>query len=95
MCEEYKYSIQFQYLKNGESRPEDLIQDDDLYFNENEYPFIPNVGDSVCYQIQGKTECRKVLSKHFTYWPNEKQSISVNIVVTDIDTDDMAKRLKE
>ena len=95
MDETYKYSIQFQYLKNGESRPEDLTQDDDLHFNENEYPFIPNIGDSVCYKIQGKTECRKVLSKHFTYWPNDKQSISVNIVVTDIDADDMAKRLKE
>ena len=95
MDEVYKYSVQFQYFKSGASRPEDLIQDDDLYFNENEYPFIPNVGDSVCYQIQGKTECRKVLSKHFTYWQNEKQSISVNIVVTDIDADDMATRLKE
>ena len=95
MNEAYKYSVQCQYLKSSESRPEDLIQDDDLYFNENEYPFIPNVGDSVCYKIQGKTACKKVLSKHFTYWSNDKQSISVNIVVTDIDADDMAKRLKE
>ncbi len=47
------------------------------------------------YTIISQTECRKVLSKHFTYWSNDKQSISVNIVVTDIDADDMAKRLKE
>ncbi len=40
MNEPYKYSVQFQYLKDGENRPEGLIQDDDLYFNENEYPFI-------------------------------------------------------
>ena len=95
MEKEYKYIVQFQYLKNGEKKPEDLIQDDDLSFTENEYPFIPNVGDSVCYKIQGITECRKVLSKHFTYWSNDKKTISVNIVVTDIESDDMDKRLKE
>ena len=95
MNKEYKYSVQFQYLKNGKKRPEDEIQDENLYFSENEYPFIPNVGDSISYTINGKTECRKVLSKHFTYWTNNKQSISVNIVVEDIDGDDMAKRLKE
>jgi len=95
MTEEYKYAIQFQYLKDGADRPEDTIQDDELYFNENEYPFIPNVGDSVNYKINGKMICRKVLTKHFIYWSNDKHPISVNIVVTDIDADDMGKRLKE
>lgn len=90
-----KYSIQFQYMGKGDSRPEDCGQDEELNF-EDEYPPIPDVGDSVSYQYDEKTVCRKVLTRHFSYIKtNASQYVFVNIVVTDIDDDEMSRRIKE
>ena len=90
-----KYSIQFQYKGKDDHRPEDCGQDEELSF-EGEYPPIPNVGDSVCYQYGDETVCRKVLTRHFTYFnAGNTQFTLVNIVVTDMEEGEMAQRLKE
>ncbi len=86
-----KYKIEFQYKARGSSRPEDVVQDEAIGFEQGEFVPIPDVGDSVEYKYGGKEEAFKVVSRHFTYVNNW---CVVNIVVMDISDDEMASRLK-
>jgi hypothetical protein len=54
---------------------------------------IPNVGDSVILKLSGdQNKSYKVLTRNFAYLAGW---CMVNIVVTDISSDEMAARLKE
>lgn len=85
------YKIEFQYKSSENSRPEDVIQDEEIKFDSGQFIPVPNVGDSVAYGYNGQLENFKVLSRHFVYHHNW---CSVTIVVTDISDEDMAPRLK-
>ena len=85
-----KFSIDIQYLAPGSDRPEDCSQDQEIVFET--CPPIPNVGDSVHYYYGGTRVDRKVVTRHFSYVGD---LVAVNIVVTDIDDEEMARRLKE
>jgi hypothetical protein len=87
-----KYSIEFQHKAEGHPRPSEEVQQDSIQFEGGEFTPIPNVGDSVNYQVGDKTLFFKVEARHFSYlldW------CVVNIVVTDITDAEMAARLKE
>lgn len=87
-----KYKIEFQYKEAARNRPEDVVQDEEIIFEKGETVPIPNVGDSVSYKYGEETRAFKVLSRHFSYvmgW------CLVNIVVTDISSEDMQSRIKE
>jgi hypothetical protein len=86
-----KYKIEFQYKGENDERPDDVIQDERIIFENGEYIPIPNVGDSVEYKYNGTEQDFLVVSRHFSYtmgW------CVVNIVVTDISEEEMAKRIK-
>jgi hypothetical protein len=86
-----KYKIEFQHKEEGHPRPSDEVGEDSIQFEGGEFIPIPNVGDSVCYQVGDKTHYFKVETRHFSYlfdW------CVVNIVVTDITDAEMAARLK-
>jgi hypothetical protein len=87
-----KYKVEFQYKSPDSSRPYDEVQDEEILFEHGEAIPIPNIGDSVTYLEGGNTVAYKVLSRHFSYLNNW---CVVNIVVTDISSDEMASRLKE
>ena len=88
-----KYTIQLQYKSDSASRPDNEGQDYSLIFEE-EYPPIPNVGDSVQYIYNKQFVDRKVISRNFRYEVNDDiNHIHVNIVVTDIDPMEMQKRI--
>lgn len=94
------YKIEFQYKSDEDSRPDDCIQDEELVFEHEEVMPIPNVGDSVSLKWGDKRRAFKVLTRHFSYIkvPYPKGLVSccyVNIVITDIEGDEMAARLKE
>lgn len=86
-----KYKIEFQYKPVGTSRPEDVVQDDEILFEHGEAIPIPAVGDSVAYNYGGHLRDFKVISRHFAYMLDW---CMVNIVVTDIADEEMAARLK-
>ena len=87
-----RYKIEFQYKGSDSSRPEDVVQDEEIFFEKGEFVPIPDVGDSVSYLYGEKVEAFKVISRHFSY---QNKWCIVNIVVTDITSDEMAARLKE
>lgn len=86
-----KYKIEFQYKPEGRERPYEEVQEERLVFEHGEFFPIPDVGDSVEYTEDGTTVARKVLSRHFGYLGDW---CAVTLVVTDIDEDEMAARLK-
>jgi hypothetical protein len=90
-----QYTIQYQYKAPGEARPQDYGQEEELKFNDGEFFPIPAVGDSVTVRLgkEGKPKCFKVVSRHFSYV--DKLSHSINIVVTDLDDDEYAARVKD
>ena len=87
-----KYSVCFQYLSAGDTRPRDYCQDEDITFDDGSYIPLPSVGDSVSYMEDGKSVARKVLMRHFGYFIGH---CAVNIVVTDMPPGEMPTRLKE
>lgn len=87
-----KCKVNFQYKAVGAARPEDCVQDEEIIFEKGENVPIPAVGDSVIYTYGGKQTAGKVVSRHFTYLSGY---CCVNLVVTDIPSDEMLARLKE
>jgi len=86
-----KYKIEFQYKAPDSSRPEDVVQDEEIKFDGGEFIPIPDVGDSVAYNYGSELREFKVISRHFVYMLNW---CAVTIVVTDISDEEMASRLK-
>jgi hypothetical protein len=85
------YKVEFQYKAPGSSRPEDVIQDEEIKFDTGQFLPLPNVGDSVAYNYGGQHRAFKVISRHFAYLSNW---CIVTIIVTDISDEEMASRLK-
>ena len=85
-----EYSISFQYKSKNMERPDDVQQDEE--FKLSEPLWIPNVGDSISCLYGEERKAFKVLTRHFSYLT---KNINVNIVVTDIDSNEMASRLNE
>jgi hypothetical protein len=86
------YSIQFQYLRPGDSRPLDFCQDEEIVIEGGACVPVPDVGDSVSYLEKGRPVARKVLTRHFSYFGGH---CAVNVVVTDLDPAEYKARLKE
>ncbi len=42
-----KYKLEFQYKATGQSRPNDIVQDEQIIFEKGEAIPIPSVGDSI------------------------------------------------
>lgn len=88
---DYKY--EFQYKAPDRQRPYDeIIHEEEFSSSSGEFIPLPNVGDSVYFDSDQEHKAYKVLTRHFSYvgtW------CCVNIVVTDISSDEMAARLKE
>ncbi|MEJ7862393.1 MAG: hypothetical protein WKF90_12250 [Pyrinomonadaceae bacterium] len=87
-----KYKVEFQYKEAGRSRPEDVVQDEEFIFENGESIPIPNVGDSVSYRYNEKISVFKVESRHFSYLSGW---CVVNVVVTDISSEEVQARLNE
>ena len=87
-----KYVVQFQYKSPTSLRPEDCGQDEEFVFDDTQSNLIPNVGDSVTYLYGDKPTAFKVLTRHFSYMQG---FCCINIVVSDIPSDEMCARLKE
>lgn len=87
-----RYSVQFQYLPEGQTSPLNYGQDDEIVFEDGEFTPIPNVGDSVSCMFGGESKAFKVVSRHFGYFSGW---CAVNIVVTDISAEEYKARLKE
>jgi len=81
-----EWKIISQYMPKGRTRPRNAMQDDELQFPLG----LPNVGDTVDYKEDGQIVTRKVLTRHFS-----ATGPYVNIVVTDLEPDEMAARIKE
>jgi hypothetical protein len=93
-----KYKIEFQYMRDGFSRPVDEVQEEDLGSETGGYLPIPAVGDTVACKLQGRMRAFKVLTRHFTYVQSDDPQLSlccVNIVVNDVEEGEMRARLKE
>jgi len=86
------YKIEFQYKPAGHARPLDVVQEVHIGSDAGAFIPIPNVGDSVDCHLEEKNKAYKVLTRHFSYLDD---FCSVNIVVTDMASDEMATRLKE
>ncbi len=93
-------TVTFQYKGPTDTRPWDEGQVADLTFK---VPYgtpivtvpIPAVGDSVSLELQKKMKSYKVLTRHFSYDEVEGSLlIAINIVVTDISSNEMLERLK-
>ena len=95
-------SVEFKYKAPGAARPYDYAQNEELRF---EVPLgtpiatvpIPAVGDTVHITLDEKgANCYKVLTRHFSYTEaTGALLVSINIVVTDVDADEMGARLKQ
>jgi hypothetical protein len=104
-------SIVFQYMPNENRRPTDgADHNDEIDAKDGEQIAIPDLGDTVSYdsyeykytptgeliENSGKVirVARKVKTRHFSYFPSTN-TMSVNIVVTDVPSGEMPMRLKE
>jgi hypothetical protein len=95
-------SIQFQYKPAGRARPFDYGQEENLRF---QVPYgspittipIPAVGDTVVVKLDEQRRAYKVLTRNFSYLEESRigLEVSINLVVTDVDSDEMLARLKE
>lgn len=72
---------------------QDYGQQDDLTISPGDPVIIPNVGDSVTPMLTGenKVDAYKVVSRHFSY---SGDYCCINIVVTDLDMNEYAARIK-
>ena len=86
-------SMTFQYREPGGHRPEDIGSGVELVRNDGKFLPIPSEGDSVTLIVDGKAKSFKVDSRHFSY--DIGGLCAVNVVVTDILEDELARRLKE
>lgn len=86
-----KYKIEFQYKSKNSASPDDAVQVESIEFEHGEAIPIPNVGDSVSYEVAGVLRAFKIISRHFSYYNGW---CDVNIVVSDIASNEMAARLK-
>lgn len=86
------YKIEFQYKPTGQTQPFDYVQKVDIRSTKGDFIPVPNVGDSVACDFEGKLKAYKVLTRHFSY---SVDLCAVNIVVTDLAHDELAARLKE
>ena len=88
-----QWSLEFHYKSPGSARPEDVVQDQQLVFeNEGRIP-IPNVGDSVSYLYNDKMVSRKVLTRHFGFYG--PGCCVIVVVVTDMTPEEASSRVKE
>lgn len=86
-----QYKLGFQYKSKDSDRPRDEeLQDEEIILNEPLW--IPSVGDSISCMSGDERKTFKVLTRHFSY---STENIIVNIVVTDIDSSEMASRINE
>ena len=86
------YKIEFQYKPEGQKRPYDYVQEEELLFENGEFIPIPNVGDSIAFKDGRVAKAGKVISRHFFYMGDV---CGVNIVYTDISDEDLSARIKE
>ena len=86
-----KYKVEFQYKAPDATRPEDIVQEQPISFENGEFIPIPNVGDSVNYEYGDSTKSCIVVSRHFSYLHDW---CVVNIVVADISDEEMGARLR-
>jgi hypothetical protein len=93
-------SILFQYKPKENRRPLDFVQEKEIAF---ESPYgesiaavpIPAVGDSVAIKLE-EHGVYKVLTRHFVHLHSDVGlSVTVNIVVTDLDEVEHLARIKE
>ena len=84
------YSIDFQYLAEGESRPTNHSRDEEIHIEDGAFVPIPNVGDSVSCMFGGESKVFKVKSRHFSYFSGH---CAVNIVLEDISDKEINERL--
>jgi hypothetical protein len=102
MATKISIKVEFQYKAPDHSRPGDWVQEEDLEFEVPEgTPIssvpIPAVGDTVTVSLTtpGSQGDYKVLTRHFTYMRTPVGLyVIVQIVVTDVEPDDMAARVK-
>ncbi len=85
------YNIVFQYKPLGSAKPDLVSQDEELIFAKAEAPFMPNVGDSVTYTIDGEQVSRIVLSRHFIY---DKDACTIHMIVGDLEANELVSRLR-
>ncbi len=94
-----KYKIEFQYKGEGNARPFDEVQPEDISSETGEYAPTPAVGDIVACKLRGRMESSKVLTRHFAYLQDQEDRhrswCCVNLVATDVKAEEMASRLKE
>ena len=90
-----KYTIHFQYKGKDDERPDDYaLNDEEILEEEGRTIPIPNVGDSVLINSGGEPKIFKVLTKLFSYHPNNN-FCGINIVVTDISDKERKALIKE
>jgi hypothetical protein len=77
-----KYHVKFQLARNGSSTLEKSIVDPHVAGYGGEYTPLPDVGDSVSYELDGGRKDYKVLSRHFSYQSGNWRH--VNIVVAEL-----------
>jgi hypothetical protein len=85
-----KYSLMFRHREPGRV-PEERCQDQPIVL-EGEFALIPDVGDEVTCQFEGRATTFKVLSRHFTY---VDRSCAVDIQVSQPSTEPKPLGLKE
>jgi len=86
-----KYSVVFRHREHGRV-PEERCQDQPIVLESGEPALIPDVGDEVTCQFEGRPTTFKVLSRHFTY---VDRSCAVDIQVSQPSTEPKPLGLKE
>ena len=86
-----QYSIQYQIMESGDSRPQDCSQDDVFLFDNPAW--LPSVGDSVSMKYDERIRAFIVLSRHFSI--SSPKLYLVNIVVREATIDEICKRIEE
>ncbi|MGB8886921.1 MAG: hypothetical protein WCC87_09375 [Candidatus Korobacteraceae bacterium] len=94
--------IEFQYKGKDDARPVDMVQVEAIIFEAPDRmpatALIPAVGDTVSVTLTDEERhgAYKVLTRHFSYLEGASGLyVLVNIVVTDVEPGEMARRLKE
>jgi len=86
-----KYSVVFRHREHGRV-PEERCQDQPIVLESGEPALIPDVGDEVTCQFEGRPTTFKVLSRHFTYL---EHNCAVDIQVSQPSTEHKPLGLKE
>jgi hypothetical protein len=87
-----RYKIAFLYKPRNNPRPMDFVQEVPIESDEGFYVPTPSVGDSVVIDLEGKPKAYKVLTRHFHY---TRDFCTLNIALTDLDSMELASRIKE